>query len=92
MDFAQLGNFVQRGAVNFFLCVEASAHGPFVEEMQERTGFDEANGFRVGEDVEGDFGGDAAVEELVFGGPSFLHGAIVQFAGAGLFSRSIGVV
>ena len=62
MDFAELGYFVEGGSVNFFLGVEAGAHSPFVEEMEERTGFYEANGFRVGENVESDFGGDAAIE------------------------------
>src|SRR6266481_3745420 len=84
VDFAELGYFVQRGSVNFFLSVEASAHGPFVEEMEKRAGFDEADGFSVGENVESDFGGDAAVEELILCGPGFLHGAIVEFAGAGI--------
>jgi len=48
VDFAELGNFVEGGAVDFFLGVEAGAHGPFVEEVEERTGFDEADGFGVG--------------------------------------------
>ena len=82
MDFAELGDFVEGGLVDFFLGVEAGAHGPFVEEMEEGAGFDEANGFGVGENVESDFCGDAAVEKFIFGGPGFLHGAVVEFAGA----------
>src|SRR6266851_10512836 len=61
MDFTELRDFVEGGAVDFLLGVEASAHGPFVEEMEERAGLDEADGFGVGENVESDFGGDAAV-------------------------------
>ena len=30
MDFAELGDFVHGGLVDFFLGVEAGAHGPFV--------------------------------------------------------------
>ncbi len=82
MDFAELGDFVERGFVYFLLGVEAGAHGPFVEEMEERAGFDETDGFGVGENVESNFRGDAAVKELVLGGPGFAHGAVVEFAGA----------
>ena len=82
MDFAELGYFVEGGFVDFFLRVEAGAHGPLVEEVEERAGFDEADGLGVGENVESDFGGDAAVEELIFCGPGFVHGAVVEFAGA----------
>ena len=82
VDFAKLGDFVERGLVDFFLRVEAGAHGPFVEEMEERAGFDEADGFGVREKVESDFRRDAAIEELVFGLPGVLHGALVDFAGA----------
>ena len=35
MDFAELGEFVHRGLIDFFLGVEAGAHGPFVDEMEE---------------------------------------------------------
>ena len=62
MDGAEFGDFVHGGVVDFFLGVEASAHGPFVEEMQERAGFDEANGFCVRKKIERDFGRNAAVE------------------------------
>src|SRR5580704_16832293 len=82
MDFAELGEFVHGGLVDFFLGVEASAHGPFVEEMEEGAGFVEADGFGVGEKIESDFGRDAAVEELVFCGPGVVHGAVVDFFGA----------
>ena len=82
MDLAELGHFIERGLVDFFLGVEAGAHGPFVEEMEEGAGFDEADRFRVGENVKGHFGGDATVEELIFGGPDFSHGAVVELAGA----------
>ena len=34
VDFAELGYFVHRGGVDFFLGVEAGSHGPFVEEME----------------------------------------------------------
>src|SRR6202171_1704309 len=82
VDFAELGDFVERGTVDFSLGVEAGAHGPFVEEMEEGTGFDEANGFGVGENVESNFGWDATVEELVLSNPGFTHGAVVEFTGA----------
>src|ERR1700756_5660821 len=48
MNLAELGDFVERGLVDFFLGVEAGAHGPFVKEMEEGAGFYEANGFCVG--------------------------------------------
>src|SRR5260370_19160027 len=82
VDFAELGDFVEGGAVDFFLGVEAGANGPFVEEMEEGAAFDEANGFGVGEKDESVFDGDAAVEEFVLGGPGFAHGAVVEVAGA----------
>ena len=40
VDLAELGDFVHAGGVDFFLGVEAGAHGPFVEEMEERAGLD----------------------------------------------------
>ena len=49
LDFAKLSDFVHGGLVDFFLSVEASAHGPFMKEMEKRTGFNEANGFGVGQ-------------------------------------------
>src|SRR6266571_503902 len=49
MDFAELGDFVHGGLVDFFLGIEAGTHGPFVEKMEERTGFVEADGLGVGE-------------------------------------------
>ncbi len=79
MNFAELGDFVHGGLIDFFLGIEAGAHGPFVEEMEERTGFVEADGFGVWQEIESDFRGDAAVEELIFRGPSVAHGAVVNF-------------
>ena len=67
MNFAELREFVHGGAVDFFLGVEASAHGPFVEEVKERAGLHETDCFGVGKNVERDFGGDAPVEKLVLG-------------------------
>jgi len=49
MDFAELGEFVHGSLVNFFLGVEAGAHGPFVDEMEKRARFVETYGFGVGE-------------------------------------------
>src|SRR5271168_1590412 len=40
VDLAELGEFVHGGLVDFFLGVEAGAHGPFVEEVEEGAGFD----------------------------------------------------
>jgi len=60
------------GLVDFFLGVEAGAHGPFVDEMEERAGFVQANGLGVGEEIEGHLRGDAAIEELIF---AFQHRA-----------------
>ena len=48
MDLAELGYFVHAGGVDFFLGVEAGAHGPFVEEVEEGAGLDEADGFGIG--------------------------------------------
>jgi len=84
MDFAELGELVHGGLVDFFLGVEAGAHGPFVDEMEEGAGFVEADGFGVGQKIERDFRRDAAIEELVFCGPGVEHGAIVDFFGAGV--------
>src|SRR6201987_879701 len=47
-NFADLLHFLDGGLVDLFLGVEAGAHSPFVEKVQERAGFDEANRFRVG--------------------------------------------
>ncbi len=90
MDLAELGDFVHAGGIDFFLGVEAGAHGPFVEEVEEGSGFDEADGLGVGEEVESDFGRDAFVEELIFGGPGVLHGAVVEFFGAGILREESG--
>ena len=92
MDLAELCDFVHAGGVDFFLGVEAGAHGPFVEEMEEGAGLDEADGFGVGEKIERDFGGDAAIEEFILGGPSVLHGAVVEFFGAGILVRRAGAM
>ena len=81
MDFAELGDFVHGGVVDFFLGVEAGAHGPFVEEMEEGAGLDEADGLGVGKKIESDFGRDAAIEKMIFGGPGVVHGAFVDFLG-----------
>src|SRR5207249_8489321 len=80
--FAELGEFVHGGLIDFFLGVEASAHGPFVDEMEERAGFVEADGFGVRKKIEGDFGRDAAIKKLVFCGPGVVYGAVVDFLGA----------
>src|SRR5215470_1628857 len=52
MDFPKLRDFVHRGLKNFFLRVEAGAHGPFVEQMKQRAGFVEADGLGARENVE----------------------------------------
>jgi hypothetical protein len=90
VDLAELGDFVHARGVDFFLSVEAGAHGPFVEEMEEGAGLDEANGFGVGEKIKGDFGGDAFVQEFIFGGPGVLHGAVVEFFGAEILGEESG--
>ena len=90
MDFAELGDFVHAGGVDFFLGVEAGAHGPFVEEMEQGAGFDEADGFGVREEIEGGFEWDAAIEELVFGGRGVVHGAVVEFFGARILREESG--
>src|SRR5580698_8832550 len=46
-DFTDLSHFVHGGFVDFFLGVEAGAHGPFVEQVEERAGFYQADGFGV---------------------------------------------
>ena len=90
MDFAELGYFIKRRFVDFFLSVEAGAHGPFVEEMEERAGFDQPNGFGVGQNIERDLGGNAAVEEFVLGSPGIAHGAVVDFLGARILFQKHG--
>src|SRR5579872_1793295 len=90
MDLAELGDFVHARGVDFFLGVEAGAHGPFVEEMEEGAGFDETDGFGVGEQIESDFGGDAFVDKFILGGPGVLHGAVVEFFGAGILGEEGG--
>ena len=82
MDLAELGDFVHGGLVDFFLGVKAGAHGPFVNEMEERAGFVQANGFSVGQEIERDFRGNAAIEELIFCVPGVVHGAVVDFLSA----------
>src|SRR6266436_6427468 len=84
MDFAELGDFVHGGLVDFFLGVEAGAHGPFVNEMEERAGFVQADGFGVREEIEGDFRRDATIEELIFCVPGVVHGAVIDLFGAGI--------
>ena len=90
MNFAELGNFVHGGLVDFFLSVKAGPHGPFVEQMEERAGFREANGFGVGEKVESNFRGNTAVKELILCGPSVFHGAVENFAGARIIFQEHG--
>jgi len=68
--------------INFFLGVEASAHSPFVKEVEKRARLNEPDGFGVGKKIKREFGGNAATEEFVFGGPRVDHGAIVNSAGA----------
>jgi len=62
MNAAEFGDFVHGGGVDFFLGIEAGAHGPFVEKVKERAGLDKANSFRVGKKIESDFRRDTAVE------------------------------
>jgi hypothetical protein len=89
MDATEFGDFVHGGGVDFFLRVETGAHGPFMEKMEERAGFDEANRLCVGEKIESDFRRNAAVEEFVLGGPSVVHGAFKHFAGAGILFEEL---
>src|SRR5215831_2292808 len=81
---AELGDFVHGSGIDFFLSIEASAHGPLVQEMKKRSGFDQADRFCVGKKVKRDFQGHAAVEKFVLGRPSVAHGAIVNFLGPGI--------
>ena len=50
--------------IDFLLGVETRAHGPFVKEMEERTGFEEADGFGIRKEIESDLRGDPAIEEF----------------------------
>lgn len=90
MDLTKLGDFVHGGGVDFFLSVEAGAHGPFVEKVEEGTGLDEAYGFGIREEIESDFKWDAAIEKAVLGGPGVVHGAIVEFFCAGILHEQSG--
>src|SRR5579859_6826907 len=92
MDFTKLGNFVHRSSKNLFLRVEAGAHGPFVEKMEERARFVEANGFGVGENVKRNLERHAPIEKLTLSGPGVVHGAFVSFLARGFAARSMGVM
>jgi len=90
MDLAELGDLIHAGGVDFFLGVEAGAHGPFVEEVEEGAGLDETDGFGVGEEIESDFWLDACIDEFIFGGPGVLHAAVVEFLGARILREESG--
>src|SRR5947208_10516709 len=81
MDFAELGDFVHGSLKDFFLRIEASAHGPFVEQVEERAGFVEADGFGVGKNVKSerlrssqkvnsDVGGSVIPHEMALSAPT----------------------
>ena len=57
-----------------------------MEEVEKRAGFDEANGFGVGQKIERDLQRNAAIEELIFGVPGVVHGAVINFVGARILS------
>src|SRR5215471_14959762 len=82
MDFAELGDFVHRSAVDFFLRVEAGAHRPFMEEMEKGASLDQADRFCIGKQIKSDFRRNPAIEKLILGGPSVAHGALIEFFGA----------
>src|SRR6516225_8822687 len=84
---AELRDFVHRGIVDFLLRIEAGAHSPLVEKVEQRAGFDEADGFRIGKDIQGYFGRHSAVKKLVFCCPGAAHGAFVEFFRARIFSK-----
>ena len=90
MHFTELREFIHRGLINLFLGVEAGAHRPLVKQVKERASFDEADAFGVGQNIEGDFGRNTAIEQFVFGGPRILHSAVVQFLGAGILFQKHG--
>ena len=90
LKLAELSDFLHRGLVDFFLGVEAGAHRPFVMKMEKRAGFIETDGFGVGEKIKSDLRRNAAVEKMVLGGPSVLHGALVDFLGAGIVGEKHG--
>ena len=92
MDLAELSDFVERGLIDFFLGVEAGAHGPFVQEMEKGTGFYEADGLGVGQKIERDFLRYGAIEESVLGIPGLLHGAVVNFLARGFSLSRAGVM
>src|SRR3974377_1275003 len=73
---SEVRNFIHRGVVDFLLRVEAGAHGPFVQKVEQRTGFDETNGFCVWKDIQGNFRGHAAIEKPILGRPGFLTRAL----------------
>src|SRR5262245_40001940 len=65
VDFAELSDFIERRLIDLFLGVEAGAHGPFVKKVEERAGFDEADGLGVWQEVEGNLLRDAAIKKLI---------------------------
>ena len=63
---ADLSNFFQRCLINLFLGVEAGPHGPFMQQMQQRTSFDQANRLGIRQQIKREFRRDAAVESSFF--------------------------
>ena len=88
--FADLFHFLDGGLVDFFLGVEAGAHGPFMEKVEERAGFDEANRFRIGQKIERKLCWNAAIEQFVFCVPRLVHRAFVDFARAQIVADQCG--
>ena len=58
VNFAELGDLVHGRLIDFFLGVEAGAHGPLVEKVEKRAGFDQADGLGVGKKIEREFEGN----------------------------------
>ena len=85
---ADLLDLFHRGLVNLLLRVEAGAHRPLVQQMQQRAGFDQANGFRVRQQVERDFAAARRGRAIRFSPPRRRPWRVRRLRGRARFPRS----
>ena len=78
MHGTDLLQLLHRSGVDLLLSVEARAHGPFVEQVQQASGLDQTHRCRVRQHIDGKRGRDTHVEQLVPGLPGLLHGLVVE--------------
>jgi signal transduction histidine kinase len=73
IERAHLFDFLNRRRIDFLLRIEAGPHGPFVQQMQQRSRFHHANRRGVRQQVERQIGRDAAIDQLALRRPRFFH-------------------